>query len=204
MLVLIDNYDSFTYNLVQAFGELGAQISVFRNDEVDLMALEQIAPSGLVISPGPGKPEDAGISKDAIRHFAGKVPILGVSLGQLCIAEVFGSDIVPASKLMHGKTASVLHDGSSLFQGIPSPFTATCYHSLLVDLQSIGADLVVTAQTAEGEIMAVRHGAYDIEGVQFHPESILTEWGPVLLANFLRRTSTQLELAAVRPRSSVA
>lgn len=203
MLVLIDNYDSFTYNLVQAFGELGARMTVFRNDEIEPPALEELAPSGIVISPGPGTPDEAGISKDVVRRFAGRVPILGVCLGHQCIAEVFGSRVVQAGRILHGKTSPVHHDGSSLFHGVPSPFTATRYHSLVVDPSALSPDLTVTAWTAEGEIMGIRHRAYDVEGVQFHPESILTTYGPVLLANFLRRTGAAVPQAALRPRLPV-
>lgn len=189
MLVLIDNYDSFTYNLAQAFGKLGVPLAVFRNDRTTLEELERLEPKGILISPGPCTPKDAGISKDVIRHFAGKVPILGVCLGHQCIAEVFGADVVRAARPMHGKTSEIYHDGSRLFAGIPSPFTATRYHSLVVAPDTVGPELRVTASTSEGDVMALEHAMFPVWGVQFHPESILTAWGPALLANFLQVTS---------------
>lgn len=189
MLVLIDNYDSFTYNLAQAFGKLGVPLAVFRNDRTTLDELERLEPKGILISPGPCTPKEAGISKDVIRHFAGKVPILGVCLGHQCIAEVFGADVVRAARPMHGKTSEIYHDGSRLFAGIPSPFTATRYHSLVVAPDTVGPELRVTASTSEGDVMALEHAMFPVWGVQFHPESILTAWGPALLANFLQVTS---------------
>lgn len=195
MLVVIDNYDSFTYNLVQVFTQLGASVTVFRNDETDLAALEELRPAGIVISPGPGSPRDAGISKDVIRHFAGHVPILGVCLGHQCIADVYGARVVRAARLMHGYTSPVHHDGSSLYAGIPSLFTATRYHSLIVDPETLPPELCVTAKTEEGEIMGIRHSRLDVEGVQFHPESILTTYGMTLLANFLSRTGEKARSA---------
>ena len=189
MLVLIDNYDSFTYNLAQAFGKLGVPLAVFRNDRTTLEELERLEPKGILISPGPCTPKEAGISKDVIRHFAGKVPILGVCLGHQCIAEVFGADVVRAARPMHGKTSEIYHDGSRLFAGIPSPFTATRYHSLVVAPDTVGPELRVTASTSEGDVMALEHAMFPVWGVQFHPESILTAWGPALLANFLQVTS---------------
>lgn len=187
MLVMIDNYDSFTYNLVQYFGQLGAEVKVFRNDQVDLPALEVLPMSHLVISPGPCTPNEAGISVAAIRHFAGRVPILGVCLGHQAIGAAFGGEVVRASRLMHGKTSLIYHDGRDLFQGLPNPFEATRYHSLIVRRETLPECLQVTAQTAVGEIMGLRHKEYVIYGVQFHPESILTREGIHLLNNFLKR-----------------
>jgi anthranilate synthase/aminodeoxychorismate synthase-like glutamine amidotransferase len=185
MLVLIDNYDSFTYNLVQYFGELGAELRVFRNDQVSLDELIALNPSHLVISPGPGEPlKDGGVSPEAMRHFTGKIPVLGVCLGHQCLAAVFGGKVDRAPRLMHGKTSPVNHNGQGIFAGIPSPFEAMRYHSLVV-YDPVPAELEVTASTAEGEIMALKHREYDTYGVQFHPESILTEHGMKLLQNFL-------------------
>ncbi len=184
MLALIDNYDSFTYNLVQYFGELGAEIQVFRNDQVTLDHLVTLSPSHLVISPGPGDPNDGGISNDAIRRFTGKIPVLGVCLGHQCIGAVFGGNVRRATRLMHGKTSPVYHSGQDLFAGLPSPFNATRYHSLIVE-EPLPDDLETQAFTQEGEVMALRHKDYPTFGVQFHPESILTEGGKVLLKNFL-------------------
>ena len=185
MILMIDNYDSFTYNLVQYVGELGEELQVHRNDKITLEEIERLAPDYLMISPGPCTPNEAGISMDAIRHFAGKIPIMGVCLGHQSIGQVFGGKVIRAERLMHGKTSEVLHDGKTIFQGIPSPFTAARYHSLIVEEASIPSVLEVTARTAEGEIMAVRHREYPIEGVQFHPESIITQHGKQLLKNFL-------------------
>lgn len=204
MLVLIDNYDSFTFNLVQFFGELGATMAVHRNDRVGVADVEAANPRGIVISPGPCTPNEAGVSIDVVRHFAGKVPILGVCLGHQCIAQHFGAQVVRAGRLMHGKTSPVYHDNSRLYAGVPSPFIATRYHSLLVDPATVGPDLIVTAQTEEGEIMGLRHAQYDVEGVQFHPESILTGWGMVLLANFMRRAGMAVNEQAAKPRSHSA
>lgn len=187
MLVMIDNYDSFTYNLVQYFGQLGEDIKVFRNDRIDLKGLEQAQPSRLVISPGPCSPNEAGISLAAIRHFAGKVPILGVCLGHQAIGAAFGGKVIRAPRLMHGKTSLIYHDGRDLFQGIASPFEATRYHSLIVERESLPDCLTVSAQTAVGEIMGLRHKDLAVFGVQFHPESILTIEGLNLLRNFLKR-----------------
>jgi len=186
MILVIDNYDSFTYNLVQYLGELGARPKVFRNDEITIKEIERLKPDRLLISPGPGKPADAGISEGVIRHFAGKMPILGVCLGHQAIGEVFGGKIVPAGRIMHGKTSPIYHDKKTIFKGLPNPFTATRYHSLLVDQKSLPRELEISAWTREGEIMGLRHRRYKIEGVQFHPESILTEAGKQLLANFLK------------------
>lgn len=185
MILIIDNYDSFTYNLVQYLGELGADLNVFRNDKITLDAIKKLKPEKIVISPGPGEPKDAGISEDVIRHFGKRVPLLGVCLGHQAIGEVFGSRIVGAKKLMHGKTSAIYHDGEGLFKGIKSPFDATRYHSLLIERKSFPKVLEITAETKEKEIMGLRHKLYPIYGVQFHPESILTVEGKKLLKNFL-------------------
>ncbi|MDR2878086.1 MAG: aminodeoxychorismate/anthranilate synthase component II [Chromatiales bacterium] len=190
MLLMIDNYDSFTYNLVQYFGELGAQVKVLRNDQVDVATVERMAPSRIVISPGPGTPSDAGISIELIRRMAGRVPILGVCLGHQSIGQVFGGSITHARVLMHGKTSPIHHHGEGVFRGLPSPFEATRYHSLVIAPDSMPACLEVTAWTVDengavDEIMGVRHRELAVEGVQFHPESILTECGHRLLQNFL-------------------
>jgi len=184
-ILMIDNYDSFTYNLVQYLGELGATVTVKRNDEIDLAGVRAMAPDAVVVSPGPCTPREAGISMSLIHEFAGKFPILGVCLGHQCIGEVFGGHVVRAGRLMHGKTSPILHDSKSLFAGIPSPFEAIRYHSLLVEQDSLPDCLEISASTAEGEIMGVRHKQFFVEGVQFHPESILTEHGKTLLQNFL-------------------
>ena len=185
MIVMIDNYDSFTYNLVQYLAELGADVRVFRNDAIRVEDLRALRPERIVISPGPGTPPDAGISCAVIRELGAEIPLLGVCLGHQCIGEVFGGRVVRAERLMHGKTSPIHHRGESVLRGLPNPFEATRYHSLLVERSSLPADLVVTAETAEGEIMGLRHRAHPIHGVQFHPESILTEGGKTLLANFL-------------------
>lgn len=187
LMVVIDNYDSFTYNLVQYLGMLGAQLAVYRNDAIDLAGLEALRPSQLVISPGPCSPKKAGISVAAIRHFAGRIPILGVCLGHQCLGEAFGGRVIRAPRLMHGKTSLIYHDGRDIFQGIPSPFEATRYHSLIVERETLPDCLEVSAQTAVGEIMGLRHREYAVFGVQFHPESILTVEGMNLLRNFLKR-----------------
>ena len=187
MLVMIDNYDSFTYNLVQYFGQLGEEVRVFRNDQIDLAGLEESRPSRLVISPGPCSPNEAGISVAAIRHFAGRLPILGVCLGHQAIGAAFGGRVIRAPRLMHGKTSLIYHDGKDIFQGLPSPFEATRYHSLIVERESLPSCLEISAQTAVGEIMGLRHREFAIYGVQFHPESILTTEGINLLQNFLKR-----------------
>jgi anthranilate synthase/aminodeoxychorismate synthase-like glutamine amidotransferase len=188
MLVMIDNYDSFTYNLVQYFGQLGEEVRVFRNDQVDLAGLEASRPTRLVISPGPCSPIEAGISLAAISHFAGRIPILGVCLGHQAIGAAFGGKVIRAPRLMHGKISLIYHDGKDLFQGLPSPFEATRYHSLIVERESLPACLAVSAQTSVAEIMGLRHREMAIFGVQFHPESILTTEGINLLRNFLKRT----------------
>jgi anthranilate synthase/aminodeoxychorismate synthase-like glutamine amidotransferase len=184
-LLLIDNYDSFTYNLVQGFLVLGAEVSVYRNDALSTQAALALAPSHLCISPGPGTPYDAGVSMDMIRAFAGRIPVLGVCLGHQSIVEVFGGKVVRAGRLMHGKTSQVQHDGRTLFAGLPQPCEVGRYHSLIAAPASMPAELEVSARTAEGEIMGVRHRQLLVEGVQFHPESILTPEGPRLMSNFL-------------------
>jgi anthranilate synthase/aminodeoxychorismate synthase-like glutamine amidotransferase len=184
MVVVIDNYDSFTYNLVQYLGELGAELRVFRNDEVTLDELRELRPSHIVISPGPGDPNDGGISNDVIREFGPTTPVLGVCLGHQCIGHVYGGVVSRAPRLMHGKTSSVYHNAGGLFDGVPNPFTATRYHSLIVE-EPLPDVLQVTAFTRDGEVMALQHRDYPVAGVQFHPESILTEHGKRILQNFL-------------------
>ncbi|MEZ4646825.1 MAG: aminodeoxychorismate/anthranilate synthase component II [Chloroflexota bacterium] len=184
MIAIIDNYDSFTYNLVQYFGELGCEIEVFRNDAITPDALAALQPTQIVISPGPGDPDDAGISKEVIRQLGPHIPILGVCLGHQCIGEAFGGQVVRAPRLMHGKTSQMHHYGEDLFTGVPSPFPATRYHSLIV-AEPLPAVLKTTAFTSQGEVMGLRHREYPIYGVQFHPESILTDYGKKLLQNFL-------------------
>lgn len=186
MLLMIDNYDSFTYNLVQYFGELGEDVRVFRNDRITIKEIEEMAPERIVISPGPCTPKEAGISIEVIRHFAGMVPILGVCLGHQSIGAAFGGEIVRAPRLMHGKTSMIYHDGKTIFEGLPNPFEATRYHSLVIKKETLPDCLEITAWTKEGEIMGVRHREFVIEGVQFHPESILTRVGKDLLKNFLK------------------
>lgn len=185
MILVIDNYDSFTYNLVQYLGELGEDIIVKRNDEIGLDDIAALAPDHILISPGPCSPNEAGISLAVIDRFKGEIPIFGVCLGHQSIGQAFGGDVVRAEKLMHGKTSAILHDGKTIFEGIPSPFTATRYHSLIVKRETLPDCLEITAETAEGEIMGLRHKEYPIEGVQFHPESIITENGLNMLRNFL-------------------
>ncbi|WP_419875990.1 aminodeoxychorismate/anthranilate synthase component II [Candidatus Pristimantibacillus sp. PTI5] len=186
MILVIDNYDSFTYNLVQYLGELGEEITVKRNDEIDLAGIEALAPDHILISPGPCSPNEAGISLSLIEHFKGKIPIFGVCLGHQSIGQAFGGEVVRAEKLMHGKTSEIHHDEKSIFAGMPSPFTATRYHSLIVRRETLPDCLEITAETDEGEIMGLRHKEYPIEGVQFHPESIITEHGLTMLRNFLQ------------------
>jgi anthranilate synthase/aminodeoxychorismate synthase-like glutamine amidotransferase len=185
MLLIIDNYDSFTYNLVQYLGELGAEMSVFRNDRITLQEIEKMQPSKIVISPGPCTPKEAGISVDLIRKFGSQIPILGVCLGHQAIGEAFGGEVVRAPRLMHGKTSMIEHDGRGVYRGLPNPFEATRYHSLIIRRESMPEVLEITAWTQEGEVMGVRHKTFPIEGVQFHPESILTRVGKDLLKNFL-------------------
>ncbi|MGD0268128.1 MAG: aminodeoxychorismate/anthranilate synthase component II [Candidatus Sulfotelmatobacter sp.] len=192
MVFVLDNYDSFTYNLVQYLGELGAKVEVRRNDQVTIADVETMAPERIVISPGPCTPQEAGISIDLIRHFAGKVPVLGVCLGHQAIGAAFGGNVVRAPHLMHGKTSSVTHDNKTIFHGLPSPMTATRYHSLIVEEKNLPAELEVSAWTAEKDgtrtIMGLRHRKFAVEGVQFHPESVLTDAGKRLIENFLAVT----------------
>lgn len=185
MILMIDNYDSFTYNLVQYLGEMGQELVVRRNDQVTLEEIEAMAPDYLMISPGPCSPDEAGISMEVIRHFAGKIPVFGVCLGHQSLAQVFGGDVVRADRLMHGKTSPIHHDGKTIFEGMENPFTATRYHSLIVKRETLPDCLEISAETAEGEIMALRHKELAVEGVQFHPESIMTDTGKQLLRNFL-------------------
>jgi anthranilate synthase component II len=184
-LLLLDNYDSFTFNLVQYLGELGAEVRVFRNDGIDLAGLRRERPDGLVVSPGPCTPDEAGVTLDAIRGLAGQLPILGVCLGHQAIGQAFGGKVVRNRRIVHGKASPVLHRGRGIYRGLPSPFLAGRYHSLVVERRSLPAALTVTAWTREGEIMGVKHRRLSVEGVQFHPESILTEHGKALLANWL-------------------
>ncbi len=185
-LLLIDNYDSFTYNLVQAFLILGAEVEVYRNDAIDVAAAQALAPTHLCISPGPGTPAQAGVSIAMIRAFAGRIPVLGVCLGHQSITEAFGGRVVRAGRLMHGKTSMIEHDGQGVFADIANPCEVGRYHSLIAEASSLPAELLVTARTAEGEIMGVRHRQLPVEGVQFHPESVLSPEGPAMLGNFLR------------------
>ncbi|WP_339181024.1 aminodeoxychorismate/anthranilate synthase component II [Paenibacillus sp. FSL R5-0701] len=185
MILVIDNYDSFTYNLVQYLGELGETVEVRRNDEIDLAGIEALAPDHILISPGPCTPNEAGISLAVIDHFKGSIPIFGVCLGHQSIGQAFGGNVIRAERMMHGKTSDMHHNGTSVFAGLPSPFTATRYHSLIVERSSLPDCLEITAETAEGEIMGLRHKEYAIEGVQFHPESIITDHGHQMLRNFL-------------------
>ncbi|HXZ48368.1 MAG TPA: aminodeoxychorismate/anthranilate synthase component II [Usitatibacter sp.] len=187
MLLMIDNYDSFTYNLVQYLGELGEDVKVIRNDELTVDEVERLGPQRIVLSPGPCTPTEAGITLEVIRRFAGRAPILGVCLGHQAIGQAFGGRIVHAKTLMHGKVSDIHHSGHGVFRGLPTPFRATRYHSLAIERASCPAELEVTAWTEDGEIMGVRHRVLSVEGVQFHPESILTEHGHELLANFLKR-----------------
>src|SRR3954470_10777199 len=184
-ILIIDNYDSFTYNLVQYFGVLGCEVIVKRNDEITVAEIEMLAPERICISPGPGRPEHAGISNEVVRKFGSKTPLLGVCLGHQCIGAVFGGDIIPAPRLMHGKTSPVRHLSSGVFEHLPNPFEATRYHSLIVRRETLPECLEITAETAEGEIMGLRHREFPIHGVQFHPESVLTAEGMKLLRNFL-------------------
>lgn len=190
MIIMIDNYDSFTYNLVQYLGELGQELCVYRHDAISIKEIQKKRPSRIVISPGPGSPKDAGISNEVIRFFAGRVPILGVCLGHQCIGEVFGGKVVHAPRLMHGKTSKIHHGGRGIFKGLDNPFVATRYHSLIVERRSLPKILEITAETSQKEIMGLRHRTFPIEGVQFHPESIMTPCGKQLLRNFLQRTQS--------------
>jgi anthranilate synthase component 2 len=189
MLLMIDNYDSFTFNLVQYFGQLGEEVRVFRNDKITLAEIEALEPERIVISPGPCSPEEAGISVATIRHFSGKIPILGVCLGHQAIGAAFGGNVIRSAHLMHGKTSPIHHDGRELFKGLPNPFEATRYHSLIVERSSLPACLEMTAWVEEGEIMGLRHRNLPVWGVQFHPESILTVRGMDILQNFIEMTS---------------
>jgi anthranilate synthase component 2 len=185
MLLMIDNYDSFTYNLVQYFGELGEEVKTFRNDEITLEEITAMAPDRICISPGPCSPKEAGICISVLQHFAGKIPLLGVCLGHQAIGEAFGGKVIRAQQVMHGKTSAIAHTGVGVFQNIPSPYTVIRYHSLAIERASLPDCLEVTAWTDDGEIMGVRHKELDVQGVQFHPESILSEHGHLLLKNFL-------------------
>jgi anthranilate synthase/aminodeoxychorismate synthase-like glutamine amidotransferase len=185
MILVLDNYDSFTYNLVQYFGELGAELIVRRNDRTSIEEIEQLHPEKICISPGPGTPDEAGISNELVRHFGPRIPVLGVCLGHQCIGQVYGGEVVRADRLMHGKTSPILHEGDGVFRGLPIPFEATRYHSLIVRRATLPAELEIVAETSEQEIMGLRHRQYPVHGVQFHPESIMTNEGKRLLANFL-------------------
>jgi anthranilate synthase component II len=184
-VLVLDNYDSFVYNLVQELGELGAETVVFRNDAIDVAGVRAERPDAVLISPGPGRPEDGGVSLEVIHRLAGQIPLLGVCLGHQCVGQAYGGEIVTAPRLMHGKTSEIHHDGKGLFAGLPNPFVATRYHSLVVRPESVPAELEVTATSTDGVVMGLRHRSLAVEGVQFHPESVLTPSGPALLANFL-------------------
>ena len=185
MILVIDNYDSFTFNLVQYLGEMGQELKVFRNDAIGLSEIAGLAPNSIVISPGPGRPENSGMIIPLIREFSGKVPILGVCLGHQAIGAAFGGDVIPAPQIMHGKTSEIFHDGRTIFDGLPNPFRATRYHSLVVSPETLPGCLEISAKTEDGVIMGLRHREMAVEGVQFHPESILTETGKKVLSNFL-------------------
>jgi len=185
MILVLDNYDSFTYNLVQYFGELGAELVVRRNDRTTIDEVEELHPEKICISPGPGTPDEAGISNDLIRHFGPRIPVLGVCLGHQCIGQVYGGEVVRAERIMHGKTSPILHEGDGVFRGLPIPFEATRYHSLIVRRETLPEELEVVAETSDREIMGLRHRQHPVHGVQFHPESIMTGEGKRLLANFL-------------------
>ena len=190
MILMIDNYDSFVYNLVQYLGEMGHELVVRRNDDITIDEIAALNPRVIVISPGPCSPNEAGVSLEAIRHFSGKIPLLGVCLGQQAIAQAFGGRVVRAERMMHGKTSEVFHDGRTLFEGLPTPFRACRYHSLIVERETLPDCLEVSAWTEAGEIMAIRHKEHAVEGVQFHPEAILTEHGRTMLRNFLEQSCT--------------
>jgi len=185
LIFVIDNYDSFTYNIVHYLGELGRKCLVYRNDEIDISRLKGESPTSLVISPGPRTPKEAGISEKAILFWAGRIPILGICLGHQCIGSSFGGKIIKAPRLMHGKTSLIFHDGKTIYKNIPNPFEAVRYHSLLIERKTLPKCLEISAQTEEGEIMGIRHKEFPIEGVQFHPESIMTKYGKLILKNFL-------------------
>jgi anthranilate synthase/aminodeoxychorismate synthase-like glutamine amidotransferase len=189
MILMIDNYDSFTYNLVQTLQVIGEKVQVFRNDQIDLAGIDSLAPAAIVISPGPGAPEQAGISVEAIRHFGPKIPVLGVCLGHQSIATAFGGKVIRANRIMHGKVSTIFHDGLTIYDGISNPFEATRYHSLIADRDSLPECLEITAWTEEGEIMGLRHLEYMVQGVQFHPESILTDFGSDIVRNFIHMKS---------------
>jgi len=199
MILMIDNYDSFTYNLVQYLCELGTQVEVHRNDRISLEEVRAMRPERIVLSPGPCTPAEAGVCCDAIRAFGASIPLLGVCLGHQCIGAAYGGRIVRAARLMHGKTSPIHHDGRTLFAGLPNPFEATRYHSLLIERESLPACLAISAETAEGEIMGVRHRTHPVEGVQFHPESVLTQAGKTLLRNFLARPVPAAQEGEMRP-----
>ena len=188
MILMIDNYDSFTYNLVQYLGELGGEMDVYRNDKISLGEIEALSPRRIVISPGPCTPDEAGISVEVVRHFAGRIPILGVCLGHQSIAQAFGGEIIRAGVVMHGKTSHMYHDGRTIYEHLKNPFIATRYHSLIVKRETLPDCLEISAWTEDGVIMGIRHTLYEIEGVQFHPESILTDVGKDLLRNFVKRS----------------
>ena len=194
-IVVVDNYDSFVYNLVQELGELGAAPVVFRNDAIDVDGIRAERPDAVLISPGPGRPEDGGVSLQAITELSGEIPLLGVCLGHQCIGQVFGGRVVSAPHLMHGKTSEIHHDGQGIFAGLPDPFVATRYHSLVIDPASVPDELMVTATSTDGVIMGLRHRELPVEGVQFHPESVLTASGPALLENFLNQVARGLAQA---------
>jgi anthranilate synthase component 2 len=198
MLLMIDNYDSFTYNLVQYLGELGEDVRVYRNDQITVEEIGQLQPGHIVISPGPCTPNEAGISVDTVKRFGGKIPLLGVCLGHQGVGQAYGGRIVHAKQIMHGKTSMIHHTGEGVFVGLPNPFEATRYHSLVIERESLPACLELTAWTDDGEIMGVRHKEFSVEGVQFHPESILTEHGHQLLANFLKQTTQRRDAKAQR------
>ncbi|RSL29321.1 aminodeoxychorismate/anthranilate synthase component II [Salibacterium salarium] len=191
MIFMIDNYDSFTYNLVQYLGEMGEELVVRRNDKVTVKEIEELAPDFLMVSPGPCSPDEAGISMDAIEHFAGKIPVFGVCLGHQSIAQVFGGKVIRSDRLMHGKTSEISHDEKSIYNGLPNPFTATRYHSLIAERHSLPDCFDITSETEEGEIMGIRHKSLAVEGVQFHPESIMTGEGKQLLRNFIETHRTR-------------
>jgi len=191
MILMIDNYDSFTYNIVQYLGELGEELVVRRNDEITIQEIEELNPRYLVISPGPCTPNEAGISLETIKYFAGKIPILGVCLGHQSIAQVFGGEVIRAERLMHGKTSTIFHEEQGMFQGLPSPIEVTRYHSLIVKNEQLPDELMVTAWTEENEIMAIKHKSLPVEGVQFHPESIMSQFGKEMLSNFLKNNQRE-------------
>lgn len=199
MIVMIDNYDSFTYNLVQYLEELGAAVSVFRNDRITVAEIEALQPAGIVISPGPGRPQSAGISIEALKRFSGKIPVLGVCLGHQAIGEAFGAKVVPAKRLMHGKTSTIHADGRAIYEGILNPFQAMRYHSLAIARENLPECLMISAESEDGEIMGIRHREHATEGIQFHPESIMTPVGKRLLRNFLKITQEDTPHVSRKP-----